>query len=139
MAPDPVETLAAVPLFSSLSSRDLKRLAKRFRSLEFADGESVTIEGKGGVGFFVVLEGGASVTVGSDVVRALGPGDHFGEMALIDEGPRSASVVALGPLRCLGMTPWEFKPFVEDNPKVAWELMRILARRVRDAEARVSA
>jgi len=76
------------------------------------------------------------VSVGDRVVRALGPGDYFGEMALLDGDQRSATVTADTELRCLGMTSWNFKSFVQDNPSVAWALLQSLAGRLREETAR---
>jgi CRP/FNR family transcriptional regulator len=69
------------------------------------------------------------------VRTSLGAGDSFGEMALIDEGPRTATVVAATDLRCLALSPWDFRPFVEEHPKVAWSMLQTLARRLRELEA----
>ena len=84
----------------------------------------------------MIEEGEAVVTVGDQEVRRLGPGDHFGEIALIDNGPRSASVEAAGPLRCRCMTAWQFRPLVQSHPEMAWTMLEVLARRVRDAQQR---
>jgi CRP/FNR family transcriptional regulator len=114
--------------------KELERLAKSFRERRFIEGDVITTEGEPGVGFFVILEGDADVTVGGERRGALGPGDSFGEMALIDEGPRSATVVAVTDLTCLALSAWEFRPFVAEHPDVAWSLLQTLARRLRMAE-----
>ncbi len=106
------------------------------RARVFPAGSTITSAGDGGIGFFVIEEGEASVTVGDRVVRTLGPGDHFGEIALIDGGARSAQITADGELRCFGMTAWNFRPFVRDHPELAWALLESLAARVREAESR---
>ena len=130
------ETLARVPLFSGVKPKDLKKLAKRMGERSFSEGDTITTEGESGVGFFVIEEGNAAVSRGGDVIRTLGPGEYFGEVALIDSGPRSATVVASTDLRCRGMSAWEFKPFVEEHPSVAWSLLVHLTGRLRDAEKR---
>ena len=94
----------------------------------------MTREGEPGVGFFVVVEGSASVSIGGEARATIGPGDSFGEMALLDEGPRSATIVAATDLRCLALSGWEFKPFVEENPSVAWAMLQTLAGRLRSLE-----
>jgi CRP/FNR family transcriptional regulator, cyclic AMP receptor protein len=132
---DVEETLAKVPLFSGVKDRDLKRLGKRMQERSFNEGEVITTQGESGLGFFVIENGNATVSRDETVVRNLGPGDFFGEVALIDEGPRSATVVATTDLHCRGMTAWEFKPFVEEHPDVAWALLRTLVGRLREAEA----
>ncbi len=94
----------------------------------------MTREGEAGVGFFVVVDGSATVSVGGEERATIGPGDSFGEMALLDEGPRSATIVAATDLRCLALSAWEFKPFVEENPSVAWAMLQTLAARLRALE-----
>ena len=131
----PAEVLRNVPLFAGIDQRELERLARQLKERTFPEGATVTSEGSTGAGFFVIAEGSATVSVGGDARATLGPGDYFGEVALIDEGTRSASIVAATDLRCYGMTPWEFRPFVEAHPNVAWTLLHNLARRLRAAEA----
>jgi len=129
------QTLARVPLFSGVKEKELKKLGKRMQERSFGEGEVVTTQGETGLGFFVIEDGNASVSRNEQIVRNLGPGDFFGEVALIDEGPRSATVVATTDLRCRGMTAWEFKPFVEEHPEVAWALLQTLVGRLREAES----
>ena len=130
----PVETLRDVPLFAGLEERDLEQLARQMHERRFPEGAEVTSEGAGGAGFFVIAEGNADVAVGGEHRASLGPGDFFGEIALIDTGVRSASITAATDLLCYGMTPWEFRPFVEDHPQVAWGLLKTLARRTREEQ-----
>jgi CRP/FNR family cyclic AMP-dependent transcriptional regulator len=131
---DVEETLARVPLFAGVKPKDLKRLEKRMTERSFNEGDEITTEGESGIGFFVIEHGNASVSVGGKIVRTLGPGEHFGEVALIDSGPRSATIVATTDLRCRGMSAWEFKPFVEEHPEVSWALLETLVGRLREAE-----
>jgi CRP/FNR family transcriptional regulator len=135
VAVDTVETLGQVPLLQGIERKDLERLARSFRERSFAEGATVTREGETGVGFFVILEGAATVSVGGEVKATLGAGDSLGEMALIDEGPRTATVVAATDLRCLALSPWEFRAFVEAHPSIAWHLLQTLARRLRSTQA----
>ncbi len=76
------------------------------------------------------------MSVGGEIASSLGPGDYFGEMAIVDAGVRSASVTAATDVVTYFLTPWEFRPFVEEHPEVAWKLLRALARRLRDVQAR---
>ncbi len=135
MALDAIEALGRIPLFAGIEGRDLERLASLFRERRFGEGATVTAEGEPGVGFFVITEGSAEVSVGGERRGSLGPGDSFGETALIDEGPRSATVVAATDLRCLALSAWDFRPFVEEHPPVAWALLRALVKRLRQAQA----
>jgi CRP/FNR family cyclic AMP-dependent transcriptional regulator len=124
--PDLTETLKAVPLFAGVSESE--------RTVP--QGQAITAEGESGVGFFVIEEGSASVSIGGETVRTLSAGDHFGDIALIDGGPRSATIVADTDLRCRGMTAWEFRPLVQEHPEMAWTLLETLASRLREAERR---
>lgn len=133
---DMEDTLARVPMFSGIKPKELKKLGKRMTERSFNEGDEITREGESGIGFFVIEEGNASVSVAGEIVRTLGPGEHFGEIALIDSGPRSATIVAGTDLRCRGMSAWEFRPFVEEHPEVAWALLETLVGRLRDAQAR---
>jgi len=129
-----VEALRQVPLFSNLDEKDLDQLSRQMHERRFPEGAEVTTEGATGAGFFVIIEGNADVSIGGEHRATLGPGDHFGEVALIDDGVRSASITAATDLLCYGLTPWEFRPFVEDHPQVAWALLETLARRARQAD-----
>jgi CRP/FNR family transcriptional regulator, cyclic AMP receptor protein len=135
VADAPVEALRKVPLFAELEQRELEMLARQLHERRFPEGAEVTKEGAGGAGFFVIAEGNAEVSVRGEKRSTLGPGDYFGEIALIDEGMRSASITAATDLLCYGMTPWEFRPFVEEHPQVAWTLLTTLAKRLREAQA----
>jgi CRP/FNR family transcriptional regulator len=129
------KALRRVSLFTGIGDRELARLSRQLHERWFPEGGIVTLEGDAGIAFFVVIEGNAAVSVHGQLRRTLGPGDHFGEIALLDDGPRTASIVAATDLRCVGLTSWEFRPFVEAHPRIAWSLMCSLARQVRDAEA----
>jgi CRP/FNR family transcriptional regulator len=133
---DVVQSLKGVPLFSGVRDRELKRLANVMRESRFNEGDAITTEGRSGIGFFVIEEGNASVSLHGEIIRTLGPGDHFGEIALIDEGPRSATVTASTDLRCRGMAAWEFRSFVQEHPEVAWPLLQTLVSRLREAQDR---
>ena len=133
--PAPVDVLRNVPLFTNFGERELERLAREFKERTFTEGSTVTREGTTGTGFFVIAEGNANVTVGGEPKGTLGAGDHFGEIALLDDLPRSATITAATDLRCYGLTPWEFRPFVEEHPQVAWPLLQTLARRLREAQS----
>jgi CRP/FNR family cyclic AMP-dependent transcriptional regulator len=130
------EQLQQVPLFSDLERRDLEALANSFKEVRFGPGDEIVSEDKGGIGFFIIDEGTAKVTVRGREVGKFGPGDHFGEIALIDEGARTATVTAETDLRCYGLTSWAFRPLVEHNPTIAWKLLKIMARRLRETQER---
>lgn len=130
---DVVDAIQNVPLFAGLQRKELERVADNLSVRTFSDGEAIATEGESGVGFFVIESGTATVSQGGETIRTLGPGDYFGEIALIDKGPRSATVIADGELRCHGMTAWEFRPLVQTHPEIAWPLLEALAARLRQA------
>ena len=131
----PIEHLKRVPLFQGLDDKHLQTLSRTFTDRTFAAGQTITSEGGGGAGFFVIEDGEAVVTVGGEERRTLGPGDYFGEIALIDEGPRSSSIEAKTDVRSYGLTPWQFRPLVEENASIAWPLLVTLAKRLREVES----
>jgi CRP/FNR family cyclic AMP-dependent transcriptional regulator len=136
MATAPVELIKNVPLFSDLDDRELRQIAQSMKERTFSAGDVVTEEGKGGVGFFVIDDGNAKVSVGGQERGALGPGDYFGEIALIADIDRTATITAESDLRCYGMTFWDFRPLVENNASIAWKLLQAMAQRLKQAEQR---
>jgi CRP/FNR family cyclic AMP-dependent transcriptional regulator len=131
--PAPVELLERVPLFENLSSRERQSVAQSFKERTFSPGDVVASEGTGGIGFFIIDDGEAEVTVRGEVRGKIGSGDYFGEIALIDDGARTATITATTDLRCYGMTSWDFRPLVEGNASIAWKLLQIMAKRLREA------
>ena len=133
-----VDALSQVPLLAGLERPELERLAGQFKEHTFPQGASITREGERGarvLAFFVIAEGTASVDVGGERKAMLGPGDHFGEIALFYDEPRSATVTAETNLRCFALGAWEFRPFVEANPGIAWPIMESMAQRLADNAA----
>ncbi len=123
-----VEALALVQMLSSLDRRHLEKLAKDFSERNFPAGSVVVREGDDhGIGFFVVADGEAVVSVGGTEVARLGPGTHFGEVALISDRVRTATVSAGTDLHCFVMTMWDFRSFVQSDAEVAWKLLEQLA------------
>src|SRR3954452_13451793 len=130
----PIELLKHVPLFHGLGDKQLSSLARTFTDRTFPAGREITTEGGAGVGFFVIGDGEAVVSVGGEERRTLGRGDHFGEIALIDEGARSATVTAKTDVLAYGLTSWQFRPLVEENASIAWPLLLAMARRLRETD-----
>ena len=133
-APAPVEKVEKVPFFACLERDEVEQIAALFKERRFAAGETVVVEGSAGAAFFIIDSGEATVAVHGVECNALGEGDHFGEIALIDEGPRAATVTAKTDLVCHGLTYWEFRPLVERNGAIGWKLLQSMAQMVRDAE-----
>jgi CRP/FNR family cyclic AMP-dependent transcriptional regulator len=125
------DMLRKVPLFAGLDEKELQEIANSMRERRFSAGDTVTQEGAGGVGFFVVEEGRADVSVGGETKGSVGPGDYFGEIALINESPRTATLTAATDMVCYGMTPWDFRPLVESNSTIAWKLLTAMAEKMR--------
>jgi CRP/FNR family cyclic AMP-dependent transcriptional regulator len=122
---DVADQLKEIPLFSELNQRQLKRIARDFRDRRFKAGTSIVRQNEmSGVGFFIITEGEASVAVDGREVARLGAGEHFGELALISENVRTATVSATTPLRCLEITFWDFRRIAKDNPDIAWKLLQ---------------
>jgi len=124
----PPELLDNVPMFAGLTRHERQAIVGSMKGRSLEPGETIAVEGETGVGFFVIESGTARVTVGGEERRTLGPGDYFGEIALISRAPRSATVTADTPVRCWGLTSWEFRPIVQDNASVAWSLLESLAK-----------
>ncbi|MGH8802605.1 MAG: cyclic nucleotide-binding domain-containing protein, partial [Casimicrobiaceae bacterium] len=132
---DPVAALNRAELFSDMNRRQAEQLARLLKERRFAQGETVIVEGSGGAAFFVIDSGEAKVSKKGIEVATLGPGDYFGEIALIDGGPRSATVTAVTDLVCYGLTYWEFRPLVDANGSIGWKLAQALAKRLRATDA----
>ena len=133
--PATADQVKRVPLFADLDDKELKELASSFKERDFSAGETVASEGAGGIGFFIIDEGEAKVMRGDQEVARLGPGDYFGELALIDEGTRTATLVAESDMVCYGLTSWEFRPLVEGSSQIAWKLLQALAKQLREARS----
>jgi CRP-like cAMP-binding protein len=127
--------LRSAGLFAGMADRDLDRIQQQMREVRHPAGAEITVLGRQGVGFMVILDGEAKVSTLDGRTRTLGPGDHFGEMALLDQGGRSATVTATTDLVVGAIAEWNFKPFLIEHPEVAYRLLQELSRRVREAEA----
>ncbi len=137
MAKPNTALLRNVRLFSDLDERDLESLADEFNERRFSAGQKVALEGEGGLMFFVVESGELSVEVHGESVSTMGPGSAFGEIALIDRRPRTATVTAVNDVTAYGLPVFVFRPFVEARPQLAWKLLESMADRLAVAESRV--
>ena len=132
----PLDAIREVPLFHELDDAELEQVARLFKQRTFAPQETVAKEGSGGAAFYLIESGTATVTVGGQERSSLGPGDYFGEIALIDEGARSATITANEELVTYGLTFWDFRPLVQENAAICWKLLQFMVGRLRTAEAR---
>jgi pyruvate,water dikinase len=130
----PVDMIERVPFFANMSPHDVEGIAALFKERRFTAGETICKEGAGGAAFFVIESGEATVSIGGRICATLTRGDYFGEIALIDEGARSATITASSDLVCYGLTYWEFRPLVQQNATIAWNLLQTLAKRLRTVQ-----
>jgi CRP/FNR family transcriptional regulator len=132
-----VTQLARVPLFKELNQKALERVAKIARNRSFKAGEDIVKEGDEGVGFFLITRGKVDVIRGNSTMASLGEGDFFGEMALLDNYRRSATVRTTADTECIAMSRWDFTAELRANPDIAMELLTLMSRRLRDLEAKI--
>jgi CRP/FNR family cyclic AMP-dependent transcriptional regulator len=126
------DSLKKVPLFADLDDKQIERIAERMVERRFKAGDKLTVQGSAGVGFFVIEDGTAEVTVDGAARGTLGPGDYFGEIALLSDSDRTrtATITATTDMLTYAMTVWEFKPLVESNSELAWKLLTAMAAKL---------
>jgi CRP-like cAMP-binding protein len=123
--------LGNVPIFSGCSKRELSVIARAAKEVSHRAGTVIAREGERGIGLFLILEGECSVSIGGKTRAKLGPGDFFGEVALLDGGPRTATVTALTPVRLVGITGWVFRGLLMEHPSIALKTLEAVAGRLR--------
>lgn len=133
---DRVEMLKVSPLFAGLSKKQLEAVAATARALNFSEGDAIIAKGEErSVGFYVIGSGTANVTVDDQVVADYGPGDFFGEIALLTDNPtRTATVTASSDAEVLGLTKWDFRALVNSQPDIAVQVMDELGRRLAETK-----
>lgn len=129
--PNVANTLGKVPIFSECSKRELAIIARASKEVVHKEGTVIAREGERGVGLFLILEGQCSITIGGKTKAKLGPGDFFGEVALLDGGPRTATVTALSPVKLIGITGWVFRGLLMEHPSIALKTLEAVAGRLR--------
>ena len=128
-----LQLLAQVELFEGLSKGDLRKIHDLSKELTFDAGDDVVVRDRRGGRFYLVIEGEAAVDTAAGV-RVLGPGDHFGEMSLIDGEPRSVTITARTPLHTLTIASFNFRPLMLKHPTISQKLLVTMSRRIRDLE-----
>jgi len=128
-----ITMLGKNPLWAGLDKKDLEAIVKASDEKKFDTGDIILGKGEGGVGFYLIMDGSVDVKSDSQVLAKLGPGQFFGEMAVLDNQPRSADVVAAEPSRCFIISEWSFKALISQNPRIALKMLQELVRRLRDA------
>lgn len=126
------ELLGACPLFRGLDSAGLAAVAAAAIEVEFPAERVIARQGEIGTGFFVVVDGSVRVVRDGTVVARLGPGEFFGELSVLDGGPRVAQVLAAEPTRCLALASWDFERVLREEPAVALSVLRVVAARLRE-------
>jgi CRP-like cAMP-binding protein len=129
-----LDHLARVPLFSACNKTELKNLAKRTTDIKVDAGQVIIRENQGAYDFFVVFEGQAEVTRKGKPVGTIGPGDFFGELALLDRGLRDATVTALTPMEIIVLPQWDFEQALDEAPRMTRKLLTGMARRLRSLD-----
>jgi CRP/FNR family cyclic AMP-dependent transcriptional regulator len=133
------DLLAQVPLFEGLSRRHLKQIAERADEISFREKETIVEAGQPGGTFFIIVEGEVRVVRGDRTIARAGPGEFFGEISLLDGGPRTASVIADTPVVAIRLFKASFDRVVREEPRVAGKILAVVARRLREAERTVTA
>ena len=134
MAKDPrIDRLRKVPLFDTCDEKQLEFIASRVDEVDVSAGKVLTEQGRSGGEFFIILSGDADVKRGGKTVATLGAGDYFGEIALLDNGARTATVAATTPLRCLVLSPRQFQDVLYQDPAIAVNMLHAVVRRLRAA------
>jgi CRP-like cAMP-binding protein len=126
--------LKSAKLFKDLPQAELKSIERQVKTVKHPAGYEIIVRGTDGVGFMIITEGTVTVTTVQGKSRKLGPGDSFGEMALLDHDGRSATVTADTDVSLACIPEWNFQSFLKEHPSVAYRLLQVLSQRVRQAE-----
>ena len=121
-------------VFQGLPDPEIRSIEKQMKTVKHPAGHEIVVRGDGGVGFMIITDGTVAVKTVQGKTRKLGPGDSFGEMALLDHEGRSATITAETDVAMATIPEWNFKPFLKEHPEVAYRLLQTLSRRVRQAE-----
>ncbi len=127
--------LKSAKLFKGLPDGEMKKIERKLKLVQHPAGHEIVVRGDGGVGFMIITDGTVTVSTVQGKTRKLGPGDSFGEMALLDHEGRSATVKADSDVSLATIPEWGFKSFLEEHPQVAYRLLQVLSQRVRQAES----
>ena len=126
-----IDQLRAVPLFAALKDRDLRHVLESGKDVHFDAGQAVVEEDRSGVGFHLIVEGTATVSVHGSEISTAGPGEYFGEMSVLDGHPRSATVAAKTELTTFSVPAWSFNELLDKHPSMAKALLVEMSRRMR--------
>lgn len=127
-----LEHLKKVPIFSGLPARELESIARSMKERVYESGAVIVKQGDPGVGFFLIADGRVEVTHDGHKIREMGAGEFFGEMALMEERVRTATVTAKTQTRCLQLVRWDFRAMLKENPDLAVRMLEVVVRRLRE-------
>lgn len=128
------DLLKGVPLFDCLTQRERISIIEAGKEVRYPAGKNIVEEGTAGMGFHLILEGDAQVTVRGKTRAKIGPGAYFGEISLLDRGPRTATVTAVTPVTTLSLVSWNFLPLMDEHPSIAKKMLVELCGRIRNLE-----
>ena len=131
----PVAELKDAKLLQGIPDSELRSIERQVKIVKHPAGHEIVVRGEGGVGFMIITDGDVSVKTVTGHTRKLGPGDSFGEMALLDHEGRSATITADTDVTLASIPEWNFKPFLKEHPEVAYRLLQTMSKRIRQAEA----
>ncbi|HET6351388.1 MAG TPA: cyclic nucleotide-binding domain-containing protein [Coriobacteriia bacterium] len=129
--------LTKVPIFSSCTPEEIAAIATAAQDAFFQPGQIIVTQGTPGQAFYMILDGRVEILRDSKSLGAFGPGDFFGEMSLLDQAPRSATIRAIDATQCLMLSSWDFRSLLEKHPSIAIKLLEVLSRRLRVANERL--
>ena len=133
---DPTESLRRVPLFAGLDRKELEMLSKLVKEQRYSAGATIVKAGAGGHGLYIIKEGAIEVIRDGQKVASMGPGQFFGEISVLDGGPRTADVKAETDTVCLTLVSWEVKPLLMDNPSITYKMLLEMVKRLRSQSPR---
>jgi CRP/FNR family transcriptional regulator, cyclic AMP receptor protein len=131
------EFLARVPIFAHCTADEIKAISGAAQEGYFQPGQIIVTQGTPGQAFYLILSGRVEILRDGVSLGAFGPGDFFGEMSLLDQAPRSATIRSLDHTSCLMLSSWDFKTLLETHPSIAIKLLEVLSRRLRVADERI--
>ena len=128
---DPTESLRRVPLFAGLDRKELELLGKLIKEQRYDKGAAIVKTGADGLGLYIIKEGKVAVIRNGQRVASMGPGEFFGEISVLDGGPRTADVRAESDTVCLTLVSWEVKPLLMENASISYKMLLELVKRLR--------
>lgn len=131
------EFLSKVPIFAACSPTEIQAVSGVAQEHTFEPGQIIVTQGTPGQAFYLILSGRVEILRDNQSLGAFGPGDFFGEMSLLDQAPRSATIRAIEHTNCLMLSSWDFKALLEKYPSIAVKLLEVISRRLRVADERL--